>query len=187
MALLSGRRYAEHRHCSHTAVQHAIRDGRISFVLVGTRKMIDPALADREWEENTDQSKPRNQRTGRPKGKRIPGAPETPMDLDGTGRSGGGNGAASGYAKARAAREFYAAQSAKLAFDERMGKLVRAEEVRMAGYNAARKARDQLMAIPERMSTTLAALLDPGEVQRVLEDEIERVCQELSGGITERA
>lgn len=187
MPLLSGRKYAEHRHCSHTAVQHAIRDGRISFVLVGTHKMIDPAVADGEWEDNTDQSKPRNQRIGRPKGKRLPDAPETPMDLDGTGRSGGGNGTASGYAKARAAREVYAAQSAKLALDERMGRLVRSEEVHMAGFNAARRARDQLMAIPERMSTTLAALLDPGEVQRVLEDEIERICEELSSAVTERS
>lgn len=185
--LLSGRKYADHRHCSHTAVQNAMRDGRISFVVVGKRKLIDPTVADQEWDENTDPSKPRNQRIGRPKGKRRPGQPETPMNLDGSQKPNGGNGAgATAYADARAAREVYQAQKARLDLDERMGKLVRIETVRTAAYNAARKTRDHLLALPERVSTTLAALTDAAEVQHLLEDEIERICQELSGGDVER-
>ena len=100
-----------------------------------------------------------------------------PMDF---GRADGGSSTASGYAKARAARELYQAQLAKLDLDERNGVLVRADEVRVGAFNMARKTRDQLIALPERVATTLAATSDPAEVQRLLEDEIERICEELT-------
>jgi len=109
------------------------------------------------------------------------------MNLDGTQKPNGGNGSgASAYADARAAREVYQAQKARLDLDERMGTLVRVETVRTAAYNAARKTRDHLLALPGRVSTTLAALTDATEVQHLLEDEIERICQELSGGDAKR-
>ena len=44
----------------------------------------------------------------------------------------------------------------------------------------ARKARDQLIALPERVAAILAATQDPAEVQRILEEEIERICQEIA-------
>jgi hypothetical protein len=50
MAGLSQRAYAAHRGVSHTAVQRAIREGRISTFSDGR---IDPAVADEEWEQNT--------------------------------------------------------------------------------------------------------------------------------------
>jgi hypothetical protein len=44
----------------------------------------------------------------------------------------------------------------------------------------ARKARDQLIALPERVAANLAATQEPAEVQRILEEEIERICQEIA-------
>jgi len=38
-------------------------------------RKIDPVLADKQWQENTDQSKPRNRITGNPKHTRTPGEP----------------------------------------------------------------------------------------------------------------
>jgi len=171
--LISLREYARQRGISHVAVQHAVSAGRISTV----DGKIDPARADREWRENTDQSKPRNRITGRPKHARVPGEPPEPMDFGG---ADGGNGTATGYAKARAARELYQAQLAKLDLDRQRGTLVRADEVRLGAFNMARKARDQLIALPERVAATLAATQDPAEVQRILEEEIERICQEIA-------
>jgi hypothetical protein len=104
------------------------------------------------------------------------GARSTP-DLIG---ADGGNGTASGYAKARAARELYQAQLAKIELDRQRGVLVRADEVRLGAFNMARKARDQLIALPERVAAILAATQDPAEVQRILEEEIERICQEIA-------
>ena len=171
--LISQREYARRRGISHVAVQRAVNSGRISTI----DGKIDPDLADREWRENTDQSKPRNRITGSPKHARVAGEPPEPMDF---GDADGGNGTASGYAKARAARELYQAQLAKIELDRQRGVLVRADEVRLGAFNMARKARDQLIALPERVAAILAATQDPAEVQRILEEEIERICQEIA-------
>ena len=174
--LISQREYARRRGISHTSVQRAVKAGRITTV----NGKIDPAQADREWRENTDQSKPRNRVTGKPRQARVPEEPPEPMDFGGTdgshvGRSGGSN-----YAKARAARELYQAQLTKLHLDRERGTLVRADEVRVAAFNAARSARDKLMGIPRRVSAVLAAIDDAKEVERILDEEIERICVELS-------
>ena len=171
--LISQREYARRRGTSHSAVQRAVNAGRVTTV----DGMINPAQADREWHENTDQSKPRNRITGSPKHARVTGEPPEPMDFGG---ADGGNGTASGYAKARAARELYQAQLAKLELDRQRGVLIRADEVRLGAFNMARKARDQLIALPERVAAILAATQDPAEVQRVLEEEVERICQEIA-------
>jgi hypothetical protein len=170
--LVSLREYARRRSISHVAVIRAIRSGRISTV--GGK--IDPKVADREWRENTDPSKPRSRITGRPNHRRRPGEPSTPMNLDGYGAS---DTTAAGYARARAARELYRAQLPKLELDCRRGILVRADEVRLGAFNVARKARDQLIALPGRMSARIAAAGDPVEIRRILKEEIERICREI--------
>lgn len=60
--LLTQREYARRRNLSHTAVQKAIRDGRLakSLVRVGKRTRVDPAMADREWASTTDPLKQRD-------------------------------------------------------------------------------------------------------------------------------
>jgi hypothetical protein len=174
--LISQREYARRRGVSHVAVQRAVKAGRISTV----NGQIDPALADRQWRDNTDQSKPRNRITGNPKQTKAPGAPSEPMEWSAGDEAFGGPSTASGYAKARAARELYQAQLAKLELDRQRGILVRADEVRLGAFNMARKARDQLIALPERLAAVIAAIQDPAEVQRILEEEIERICQEIA-------
>jgi hypothetical protein len=174
--LISQREYARRLGVSHVAVQRAVKAGRISAV----NGKIDPTQAGQQWQENTDQSKPRNRITGRPKQARGPGEPSEPMDMSGADEGIGGTNTAIGYAKARAARELYQAQLAKLELDRRRGTLVRADEVRLGAFNMARKARDQLIALPERLATVLAAIQEPAEVQRILEQEIERICLEVA-------
>ncbi len=58
--LISQREYARRLGVSHVAVQRAVKAGRISTV----NGKIDPAQAGQQWQENTDQSKPRNRITG---------------------------------------------------------------------------------------------------------------------------
>ena len=174
--LVSQREYARRRGVSHVSVQRAIKSGRISTV----NGKIDPARADREWRKNTDRSKPRNRVTGKPKHARVPGEPSEPMDFSDADDPHGGNGTATGYAKARAARELYQAQLVKLELDRQRGTLVRADQVRVAAFNSARNARDQLMALPHRVAAILAATEDTAEVKRILEEEIEKVCLGLS-------
>jgi hypothetical protein len=174
--LISQREYARRRGITHVAVQRAIKSGRITTV----NGKIDPVAADREWQQNTDQSKPRNRITGNPKQSKTPNEPSEPMGLGGTDETIGAPSTATGYAKARAARELYQAQLAKLELDKRRGALVPADEVRLGAFNMARKARDQLIALPERLAAVLAAAEEPAEVQHILEEEIERICQEIA-------
>ncbi len=144
------------------AVQRAIASGRITPAAGGK---IDPKRAEREWRANTDQSNPRNRFTGNPKGTRLE-EPEA--------------GVGSGFTRVRTVREYYHAQMAKLELEQQQGILVRADEVRLGAFNQARKTRDQLVTLPERLVTILAAISDSAEVQKILEDEVERICQELS-------
>ena len=174
--LVSQREYARRRGVSHVAVQRAVNSGRISTV--GGK--IDPAVADREWRENTDQSKPRNVITGAPKHARVPGQPPQPMAFAGVDESAGGIATTAGYARARAARELYQALLAKLELDRQNGVLVRADEVRVGAFNMARQTRDQLLSLPDRLAAILAATSDAAEVHRILEEEAERICGELS-------
>jgi hypothetical protein len=174
--LVSQREYARRRGISNVAVHRAVTSGRISTV----DGKINPTQADREWRDNTDQSKPRNRITGRPKSTRDPGEQVGAVnfgDFEGIHR---GLAVTTGYAKARAARELYQAHLTKLQFDRESGSLVRAEEVRLGAFNMARKVRDQLIALPERMAAILAAAADEAEVQRILEEEVERICLEVS-------
>lgn len=206
MELLSQHQYAARRGCSQTAVWKAIQTGRISTVKVGSKQKINPVTADREWLENTDRSKPRNTITGEPKRRRSPEEPPSPMKLDGVGGTGqlslipteadqsepeipstaaNGNGNGSDgptYSASRAAREAALAGIAKLQLDEKTGKLVDANEVKLAFFNATRKARDELFAIPARIAPVLAALDDAADLETILFDEIERVCKGLSDG-----
>lgn len=189
MKLISQRAYARHRGIHTSSVQEMVDRGRIP-THAGPRgwRWVNVEEADRALAENTDPSAPRNSQTGAPRHRRDPSEPETPMDLDGRVEGGGngrdksdkGNGAATGFSKARAAREVYTAQLKKLELDRETGTLVRKDAVTIAAFNLARQCRDQLQAIPERMATTLAATEDPAEVQRMLEDEVERICEELS-------
>jgi len=206
--LLSQRAYARHRGCSQAAVWKAIQTGRISVVKVGTGVKINPSTADREWAENTDQSKPSNAETGDPTHRRDPAAPSVPMDLDAAGEleqiplfeepkcrisfEAGGNGSedaeeVGSYAQYRARREKALARRAELELEEKIGSLVPVSEVQQAGFESARKVRDLLIAIPERVAAVLAAIDEPAEILTVLETEIEAICGELSNGDAERS
>ncbi|MFH1866362.1 MAG: hypothetical protein ABIK85_10810 [Candidatus Eisenbacteria bacterium] len=107
------------------------------------------------------------------------------MRLNGAGRASGGEDEERHrrtYAVARAARETFLAQLARLELEERIGQLVRRDEVEIATLDCARKARGLLTALPREVSATIAAAHDPSEVRSILEEEIERICHELSGG-----
>lgn len=185
MELLSQRAYARRRGVSQAAVWKAIKTGRIST----DHGKINPETADREWADNTDPSKPLNSVTGEPKHRRPAGGPSTPMGLSRAGRvAGGGNEEKHrrAYAAARAAREACLAQIARLELEERMRQLVRRDEVEVAAINCARQARDLLTDLPRQVSAAIAATADPAEVQGILEEAIERICLELSGGLSKR-
>lgn len=193
MPMISLRKYARERGISHTAVEVAIRSGRLSKSIAhdakGRPKIADADLADKEWAANTDQSAPRNRITGDPKRRKATAsapyepksAPAAAAPVVPAADAGGGDGSGGpSYAKSRAVREHYQARLAKLEFDEKAGKLVPVDSVRVAIFNTARASRDMLMAIPDRVTPLVVGLTDAHEIHRILTDEVRRVCVEVS-------
>lgn len=164
--LLSLRAYARHRGVALQAVQKAIQTGRIRTVKDASGKdKIDPDISDREWGETTDASK---QRSG-PEG------------------SGSASSASQTYAKARAMREAYLAQVAKLTYEEKIGKLVDADTVRTQTFETARVVRDAILNIPNRIAHELASETDPLNVQTLLTTELTKALEELANAGRRRA
>jgi len=86
-----------------------------------------------------------------------------------------------GYYAARASREQFQAKQAQLAYLESIGKLVSAEEVEKEAFDSARTLREQLLNVPDRVATVLAAEPDPVRVHEALTNEIKRVLHEFTG------
>lgn len=160
MSEMSLREYARHRGVTHQAVRKALARGRITALRQERgRIVIDSEAADAAWRSNTD---PALQR----------GAQAQTRVNDQTGRA---------YASARAVREQYEARMARLTFEEKSGKLVQADEVKVAAFNSARGARDALQGIPDRIAPMLTGVTDTRMIHRIITEEVTRVCEMLSG------
>jgi hypothetical protein len=61
------------------------------------------------------------------------------------------------FAQSRAVREAYEARLAKLTWEERIKKLINADEMRVAAYNVSRMTRDRLLNVPDRVVGAILA------------------------------
>jgi hypothetical protein len=194
MPLLSVRAYAKHRGVSHTAVQKAIADGRITRRKDGK---IDSARADKQWAERTDHSKPLNSVTGDPKLRRKPGAPSTPMGATRPRRAAAlpagdepapGNGhdpePLSSYAKSRGEREKFLAKMARLNYEREAGLVIRGETLAGDIYEACRAARDAFNTLPARLASAMAATTEEAQCHDILEDAIRGALNQLSSALS---
>ncbi|GAB6050809.1 hypothetical protein JCM16106_16580 [Hydrogenophilus islandicus] len=174
---LSVRAYAQHRGVSHTAVAKAIKAGRISVEPDGT---IDPAKADAQWARNTLPSQSLNIGAKKPAAKVETPPVSTPVSTPPLET----RAAAPDYQTSRAIREAYAARLAKLEFEERTGKLLNADEVKVKYFNLARLLRDRIQQIPRKVAPQIVAAVVAQPDQRVVEDllmeAIREALEELS-------
>lgn len=113
---------------------------------------IDPEVADRALRDGTDTA----HRTG-PRA-----APAEPT-----------------YANSRALREQYMARIKRLEFQQLAGSLVRVDRVQLLWFKLSRRARDLVLAIPDRLAPVLAAMSDPVEVHAALSAELRHACTEM--------
>lgn len=151
---ISIRAYARHRGVSHVAVKKAIDGGRITPEADGT---IDPARADREWEQNTASPRkpsaaPKNvaaQATPRPVA-REPTEPMAPA------LSAGGT----SLLQARTVNEVVKAQTNKVRLARLKGDLVDRSQAIAHVFRLARTERDAWLNWPARISAQMAAKLD---------------------------
>jgi len=85
------------------------------------------------------------------------------------------------YMQAKTAREVYEAKNAQLEYEERVGKLVRADEVKSHLASKIAAMREAFLQIPSRLVPVLAAESDPAKIHTVLEAEIIRAMALVSG------
>ena len=147
---LSIRAYAKRRGVSDMAVRKAIAAGRI----MTTDGKIDPAIADKQWDTNTNPAQAR-------------------AASDETAPS-------SSYHYSRAKKEAYDALLKKLDYEERSGKLIPVEQVEVEAFNAARIARDKLLTIPDRVAPQIIGKKNIQEIKQILRKEIRDSLQDLT-------
>ena len=200
------RAYAAHRKelqlagRTHQAVMKAIRDGRLSQSVErrGRRWLIDPELADREWERNTNALQARDSEVvaaarsaaaraakeaedaqpslfgelGKLDAPRGPRPTQPDPDNDDT-----------SVARTSRLQNYFKAELLRIQLAKESGELVSAVEVRRELTTAWRLTRDAFLAMPERMADDLAAIDDPHEVRELLTTEASRVLEELAGAL----
>lgn len=84
----------------------------------------------------------------------------------------------------KARKEKYLAETARLNFEERVGELVKASEVKDGAFKIARTLRNNIMALPDRMAAELAAETNQFKVHRLLTDELRRAIADVIKEIT---
>jgi hypothetical protein len=205
---ISLREFARRRDVSLAAVQKAIGDGRVRSVRRGDAGRLEAVAYHagmREWNESTDPAQA--SRTGA--GIVVPAATEgaaagssdlAPQSDEKREVDQAGAAASSaldkdfGYYESRARSEHFKAKQAELEFLRSIGLLVSVDEERQVKSRRYRAIRDQLLGIPDRICTIIAAERDPARVHVLLTQEIKRVLNELSddaaaeaaGGAAER-
>jgi hypothetical protein len=185
--LISIREASRRLGVSDTAVHKAIKVGRVKIAgrTPGTdRPLVAWPQVETDWLANSDAGKRTHVGSrGSPiRAKNPPPQTRLPTNTEeadqppaaatpGTGPS---------LATSRAVREAYQARLAKLEWEQKVGKLVEADQVKVRAFNMARAARDALMTMPDRLAPILASSTDVIEVHRLMLEDIERTCQQLA-------
>lgn len=136
---------------------------------------IDPDIADRELAEHRDPTKTGvRERWAEKRGDAPDARPtgkETAPAAAPSGRS---------FAEAKADREHYMAELARLEYEQKSGALVDIELVKHEVFARAREARDALQNARARLVPLLAAESDPVRIDEMLAAEFRRVSEEMS-------
>lgn len=157
--------FAKRKGITLRAVQDGIKNGRIK--LTKQKKgypKINWDTENQEWEDNRDEARAYSSGNLR----ELKGNNPQPSE--------------NSFAKAKTVRETLTAKILQLEYEEKTGKLVNADEVKVTWFNLARTVRDSLLNIPERISAELAAESDEFKVHKILQTEIYKVLETLTHG-----
>jgi hypothetical protein len=187
MAFISMNKYAQLRGVSAMAVSKAVKSGRLVRSVLrdaeGKPKGIDPDVADIEWTRNTNpvhggkrevESTPAPAAPKpEPKVHRVKdeAAHATAIEVDAVTNT---------LNSSRAKHETYKAELARLEFEKQSGILVEAEAVRKQAFITARRVRDGMLNIPDRISQELAGMADAFLIHQRIAEEIRLVLNEMA-------
>lgn len=159
--LITKSEYARHRGCAPGAVTAAIGSGRITTVVKDGRELIDPEVADIQWERNT-QTQKRNGRTGQSASTQTDMITPTPR-VDSPTEPPTEPTARYDVQEARAKRETHEANLAMMREQKEAGQLLERERVIKAAVDAGAQLRASLERLPT-LSLELAAMQDPAQI-----------------------
>lgn len=191
---LSVRAYARHRGVSHTAVQRAIARGRLSRSLgknaAGEWRIVDVALADREFDANGDLTRApsviKEREAARIAGGTppVPPVPPVPSDDESVeepppdGDPGSVPAGKMTLAEAAAQEKAWRARLAELQYREKTGELVDARAVEMKTVEVFTRCRTKLLGVPSKLKTRLPHL-SPADL-RAIDAEMRAALEELA-------
>lgn len=198
--LIAIREAARRLGVSDTAVRKAIAAGRVKVAgqhETNGRPLLAWPECERDWNANSDASKrthagsqgsPRREKyaAGPPVAPVTPGAAASPPadagpplpELDPEG--GVVIHDSMTLNEAKTAHAIYAARQARLEYEESVGKLIEADQVKAKAFRMARSARDALLTLPDRLAPVLASETDVRVVHQLLLEDIERTCQRIA-------
>lgn len=145
--LLSVGEYAMHRNITTVRIYTLIRQGRIPKVQYQGQIMIPVERADACLKAS----------------QRVDAA---------TGDAPLGAGSEETYSGNRAKREKYEAELKRLMYEQKAGSLVSKTEIETIAYEVARRTRDNLLAIPDRIAADVAAETDPQKVHMMITEAL---------------
>lgn len=189
--LISIREAARRLGVSDTAVHKAIKAGRVTVAgrtPSSDRPLVEWPQVQGDWLANSDTSK-RSHVGSKGSPRRADDPPpqvqlatnteddqSPPMDAAPSKPLQGGP----SLAQSRAVKEAYLARLAKLDYEQKIGKLIEADEVKVRAFKLARNARDAMLTLPDRLAPVLASETDVQAVHRLLLEDIERTCQRIA-------
>jgi phage terminase Nu1 subunit (DNA packaging protein) len=172
---VSQRAYARHRAqlglsgTTHRAVQKALLGGRIKL---NAEKLIDTAVADKAWADNTSEAHQRNLgQAAAAKAKASPGptaAAAAPTDTV-------------NLARASAIEKSFRAQLARLDVQERTGELVQAAEVKARWAQIVTISRNKILGIPHRIKDRIPDLTI--DQVKAIQQLVEEALEDLANGV----
>lgn len=185
---------------SDTAVHKAIKAGRISVAgrtESSKRPLVSWPQAQDDWLANSDTSKRSHVGgTGQsPHRAKYAGTPEVTLatsarpdeapqaEAPATGADNPATRVSQGptYAQSRAVREAYQARLAKLEFEQKSGKLVDADEVKIAWFKHIKAAQTRIMSVPAACKTRVPDL--PLAVVATIEAIVREAMEDLANGV----
>lgn len=190
---VSNREFARIRGVSEMAVRKALKAGRIHKLPDGS---LDPATATREWDSNTDPTKPSNSVSGDPMHRADPAQPPAPMrDRSSARRIGGAaardasradprdvsEGASqkpsseAGYYQARTQREILRVRREGHELALEMGNMVKTADVLLGAAACAQKRIEEMDALAGQCAPIVALLTDPEDCRRAIQEKVDKL------------
>ena len=151
MALMTKAQYAKHRGVTPQAISKLVKNDR---VLVTEDGLIDSDISDVLLAEFSDQDSTTSQLANKLSG------------ID-------------SYARQRTILTQYKAELAKIELDKAKGMVVDADQVRRAAFDTARRVRDTILNLPDRIAPLVATADGVHAIRTLLDTELRKALLEL--------